>query len=398
MTLPLATLIATIWILALSGQALALAALIPMPARTMAVRRTIPLHLAATSSSPVQERLFNLNLNLEGTEFEVMLDTGSSDLWIDTSTSNIASLIDANRSGIVDTGAPALLEYGVDGGYTYARGTVQYGDMHLSGPIGMSARNQSFVNVPGTTNITQFGNSGILGLRPYDSWSAIRETMQGTAWGTDLVSTTMFREDPTVDKMFALSFSSRDATGIIHNGTLNFGDVDPVDSAVLSSPRVPLMTGSFWDVPSQGFFVDGQAVRFGDPSEELTIILDSGVYGVLAPPEYVEAIFSRIPGSTLLGDGTWNVPCDTKMNVAVSLGSSIFPIHPIDMTEVYGMRDGQPLCKSLFVSNTDRDLPFLVGLGVMKSLVVLHHFGESATSGPYLQMMSVSAAASICED
>ena len=32
------------------------------------------------------------------------------------------------------------------------------------------------------------------------------------------------------------------------------------------------------------------------------------------------------------------------------------PVHPIDMTEVYDIKDGEALCKGLFISNTDKRL------------------------------------------
>ena len=32
------------------------------------------------------------------------------------------------------------------------------------------------------------------------------------------------------------------------------------------------------------------------------------------------------------------------------------PVHPIDMTEVYDIKDGGALCKGLFISNTDKRL------------------------------------------
>ena len=84
------------------------------------------------------------------------------------------------------------------------------------------------------------------------------------------------------------------------------------------------MTGEFWDVLSRGFVVDGNLVNpiveEGDNPSELRFILDSGVYATFAPPEYLHAIYSPVPGSSLLEDGSWSVPCDTRMNVSIFLG------------------------------------------------------------------------------
>ena len=78
----------------------------------------------------------------------MVLDSGSSDLWIDTSGAD--DLVDVD---VVDTGVPVLLEYGVEEIYSYARGTVQYVAVRLplasESPGGaptteVTAYNQSF--------------------------------------------------------------------------------------------------------------------------------------------------------------------------------------------------------------------------------------------------------------
>ena len=70
--------------------------------------------------------------------WEVILDTGSSDLWVDTSGSE-AALAEGQS---LKTGHAITLEYGVDGAYTYARGAAEYADVQV-GP-GLVAHNQSF--------------------------------------------------------------------------------------------------------------------------------------------------------------------------------------------------------------------------------------------------------------
>ena len=70
--------------------------------------------------------------------WQVILDTGSSDLWIDTS----GSEAELSKGQAVKTNRTILLQYGVDGVYTYARGAAEYADVQLG--AGMIAYNQSF--------------------------------------------------------------------------------------------------------------------------------------------------------------------------------------------------------------------------------------------------------------
>ena len=83
-----------------------------------------------------------------------MLDTGSSDLWVDTTLGTAHALVGSPspEPTIVDTGIPALLEYGVEGVYTYALGNVQYASIEVSsatsGDTSLVLRNQSFGTRP----------------------------------------------------------------------------------------------------------------------------------------------------------------------------------------------------------------------------------------------------------
>ncbi len=50
------------------------------------------------------------------------------------------------------------------------------------------------------------------------------------------------------------------------------------------------------------------------------MVLDTGAFGTYIPPEYLAAVYGPIDGSSLLDDGAWGIPCDTKMNVSVIFG------------------------------------------------------------------------------
>ena len=160
-----------------------------------------------------------------------------------------------------------------------------------------------------------------------------------------------------MEPFFTVEFSSRDSEGIVNSGMLSFGmsladtcsgpvliyplilgDISPPFVRIRDAPKLPLMTGMLWDVPSRGFVVNGEIVNFSGGGE-LPFALDTGAYtGELltvcvlrlssllicdkacVPPEYMRAIYGSVSGSYLLDDGYWSVPCDAKLNVSMIIG------------------------------------------------------------------------------
>ncbi|KAM5545904.1 hypothetical protein V8D89_000030 [Ganoderma adspersum] len=342
---------------------------------------TVPFRISRSPESLPQHHIYVVNASVAGVPFEVILDTGSSDLWIDTSGSEAA----LSRGEAVKTNRTILLQYGVDGVYTYARGAAEYADVQLGAE--MIAYNQSFVNVPGTTNITKYGDKGILGLGPPGGWSVIRETLKGSEWVTNPILRTLLAQNPAMEPFFTVEFSSRDSEGLVNSGTLSFGDASLSFATIRDAPKLHLITGGLWDVPSQRFIVNGEKINFSG-SGELPFALDTGAYTACVPPEYMRAIYGSIPGAHLLDDGYWSVPCDAKLNVSMVIGNATFPIHPIDMTEVYGVLEGAPLCKGLFRNNVDKRLPFLIGLNALQNTYALYSYGDRHGNKPYVQLIS----------
>ncbi|OJT14048.1 hypothetical protein TRAPUB_9405 [Trametes pubescens] len=316
------------------------------------------------------------------------MDTGSADLWIDTSILPSGTL--PVSDSFEDTGVAIELNYGLNGSDTTARGTAQLANVGLGS---LAVRSQAFVGVHGAPAVTQYGDQGILGLGAPRQWSIVRNTLTSSQWNEQTFLYNVFEQYSTLGNFFTVDFGERDHAGVVSGGTLFIGEVLPSRVAILDAPKLPLATGRFWDVSSGGFLVNGVMLNITSAALlDRGMVLDTGAFGTYIPPEYLAAVYGPIDGSSLLDDGAWGIPCDTKMNISVIFGDMVYPIHPLDMIEVYDVRDGTALCRSLFQPNTDPRIPFLIGLNVLRNTYMLFNYGsvdDPSSTAPYVQVLSI---------
>lgn len=74
-----------------------------------------------------------------------------------------------------------------------------------------------------------------------------------------------------------LSVGSRSSCAETHPHISNSGDASPSFATIRDAPKLHLITGGLWDVPSQGFVVNGEKINLSS-SGELPFALDTGAY------------------------------------------------------------------------------------------------------------------------
>ncbi|EKM78687.1 hypothetical protein AGABI1DRAFT_85603 [Agaricus bisporus var. burnettii JB137-S8] len=82
----------------------------------------------------------------------------------------------------------------------------------------------------------------------------------------------------------------------------------------------------FWETPISQVKIGGKPIGWTNR----TGILDTGTALILAPSQDVDAIHSKISGAKKR-DGSWTVPCRTKVSLSLSIGNVDFPIDPRDL-------------------------------------------------------------------
>ncbi|EKM50305.1 uncharacterized protein PHACADRAFT_264924 [Phanerochaete carnosa HHB-10118-sp] len=307
----------------------------------------LPLDMLITSSYDAVYTL-PISVGASSQALSIQVDTGSSDLWI-ASTSCSTQACKQTNGNLYDpsqaqsTGQTFQISY-VEGAVSgpIVWDTVTLGGYEIDGQALAAATSVS--SEPLSPDF-----SGILGLAlPANSIIAsdVPPTTSSQPDGAVLASN-LFTISPHYMapsyRFISLTLARPDGGNSSVPSLLGLGrhpsqDVVPDPSKVqYSTLAVPSgSTGSaprFWQTTLNGInvYVDGvqNPVNVGSTA---TAIVDSGMPVILASQDIANGIYGALgigPGS----DGQYYVPCTTPLNISVSLDSrSDIPLHPLDLT------------------------------------------------------------------
>ncbi|TCD63158.1 hypothetical protein EIP91_005886 [Steccherinum ochraceum] len=327
---------------------------------------------------------------VSGQPFTVQLDTGSSDLWLDTS--------DYSLTNLTDTQVVGSIVY-VDG--TGAVGNINLGNVSWGE---FTVPQQAFINAPGS-NATNGGEfNGLLGVGP-PSLSVVESTLQsansqydGSSFLDNVFG--LYPDEPN----FMTFLLSRNGLGTSDGGVFTIGDVEQNHTSIVNSTKLSIVAPSLWVTFMDGVQID-ENLHYGGslgsplvphiPVNQTLVVLDTGTSLSTAPPAYVDAMYAAIPGAQFDGAGNYYVPCDARINVTMIFGSDSYPMHPIDVTTPASISDdGQVLCQGAFSYAPDNaGVDFILGDSFLRNVYALYDFGSWAKVGdtaPFMQILSVT--------
>ncbi|KAJ7604963.1 aspartic peptidase domain-containing protein [Mycena polygramma] len=285
---------------------------------------------------------YTVNATIAGTPVKLLLDTGSTDMYVQPNAGVPSGTI--NNTNVITN-----LTYG--DGTNILNGTIGLGLLEIAG---FTIPQQAFLNVNRTK---EDDNHGLVGLGfdgPTDRIPSVLGDagMDGAVVGKPVLSS-IFDQNPTKSRFFSLSLSRQLDPADNADASLVISGYDENYSAVQSAPILPQFpfNNRAWTIVTEGLSVGGSAIPWtsfntSNPEGQTAVLLDTGTTNFLFAAEVRDAIYSAVPGAVLAKNSSihgtqwsgdqdvWIVPCNTPVNMTTKFGGQEFPIHPLDITDM----------------------------------------------------------------
>lgn len=305
--------------------------------------------------------------------YNVILDTGSSDLWVASSDCHTGcdnvSTFNSAQSSTFQNGSKA---FNILYGSGHAAGTLAEDTIQMAG---FSVANQIFAvcnEVSGGLLTTPV--SGLIGL----AWNTIASSGATPFWQTLASSGTW--DSPLMAFHLTRFLDDQNAQAVEAGGSFNMGFVNQsLYTGQIDYQNIPSGQESFWVLPLTGMTVQGNSIPVPTGSASYSAI-DTGTTLVGGPSSAIQAIFDQIPGSapaTGNYQGYYTYPCDTQVNISISFGGPFWPVSPKDF-KLQALSDSQCL-GAFFELTTGSGSPnWIVGDTFLKNVYSVFSFSPPA--------------------
>ncbi|KZP27564.1 acid protease [Athelia psychrophila] len=361
--------------------------------------------------------IYYTNITLGGSLYQVVIDTGSSDLWVSGDPVPNAK----------DTGVRVGVQYAIG----QAEGPILLAELGFEG---YKVENQSFIFA--TANETNsLPATGIIGLGPFSTSNIVGALTTKTTTTTILglpPLDNIFRQNTTTPNFLTVLLGRAEDPDNNYPGDLTIMEVLPGYEGILDQPKLPVTAaqhgGQHW---SALLDADGLVGPDGEPiavktrvgatknKKQLTVMFDTGFTYPQVTASMAEAIYGRFTGSKLenitdLGE-VWTLPCDAEVNITLKFGGQSIPIHPLDAT--FHLPSPRTDCYGTFqpiTTGASLDFDVIMGMAFLRNAYFLVNFGSDFSDvlegfnavlngthnkqPPYIQLLPTSSDAAEVHD
>ncbi|KAG2749602.1 acid protease [Suillus brevipes Sb2] len=258
--------------------------------------------------------------------FDVLLDTGSSDMWIASSTCQSMCAGTGNFDSTKSSTFKNLNKnFSVSYSKGYAAGTIGQDVVQMAG---FTIPDQTFAVVTTTaTNFLRNPVTGIFGL----AWQSLAASGAMPFWQA-LARNGLWNEPLMAFQLTRFSNDSK-AGELEPGGSFTMGYVnESLYTGTIDYQDLPNGQASYWLQQITSMTVQGKPIPLPSGSASYAAI-DTGTTLVAGPAAGIAAIYAQIPGSQP-GTGSWEgfykYPCNTAVVVEISFGGPKWSVSPDD--------------------------------------------------------------------
>jgi len=227
--------------------------------------------------------------------FLITFDTGSSDLWVPTSSSTHTNFNAASSTSLIQTQTEWDIRYGTGNTEGYlAEDVVSVG--------GLAVQNQSFALANETSSIfATSGSDGIMGM----GFQSIASSGAPT-WFENLAKSGSLASNVFAFYLQRAYDLTQESSGTIGGGEMMVGAIDS-SRYTGEITYTPVTLEGYWEVNTQGLAIDGSVVS-GTSSPAA---IDTGTSLWYVPTTVATAFYARLNGQSYGTQGYWSIPCAT---------------------------------------------------------------------------------------
>lgn len=346
---------------------------------------------ALNDSSDIQ---YTTNITLGGQQFSVLIDTGSSDLWV-------------AGTGVQSTST------GKTSGVTYVKGSIE-GPVELATLefAGYTVKDQAFILAPPSSDNP--AGTGLIGLGP-NNGSRVFEALDREDQG-DAVLDRLFRQNTSTPNFLSVLLGRSDDPTDTFPGDLTVGEILPGYEVISSQPKLTVSRVSIYDTGDQHWqtLVDADGiigsngkvisvttgVNTTSNAKQLTAVFDTGFTLPQVPAAVAQGIYGPISGARLqnisgLGE-SWTLPCTAEVNATFKFSGVSIPIHPLDLSMSDALSDSSRCLGTFQPISDDAQSPsydMILGMAFLRNVYILINFGDfvddsaAAVADPYIQLL-----------
>ncbi|OXH30255.1 endopeptidase [Cryptococcus neoformans] len=316
-------------------------------------------------------------------DFLVIMDSGSSDLWVagSTCTENFCKqtyTFDTSTSSSFITSSEA---FNITYGSGDADGTLGTDTVSMAG---FTVSDQTFGVVTSTSaNLISYPLSGLMGL----AWKSIASSGATPFWQTlaasgDWDSPEMgvylkrYRGDNTASQIETdggqILFGGLNTS--LYNGSVNYISIDDSEK-------------DYWRIPLEAMVIQGNSVSIASSSggSNPSCAIDTGTTLIGVPSQTANRIYSQITGAEALSassgyEGYYQYPCDTEVTVSLQFGGMSYSISNADMNLGSFTRDTSMCTGAFFAMDMSSRSPvqWIVGASFIKNVYTAFRYNPTA--------------------